>query len=124
MPLEGDTVFESPRGHHFPVFKRDELDGTGTEGARGHLTEVHVGEDTRSHPGGVGALTRLHVIGRRIHHALVSGVLDRLVGLDRGEAKPVKALLCLFLRGTRSTMNCVLGQLGGRRGVDNADVDP
>ena len=33
VPLEGDTIFESPHGHHFSVLKRDELDGT--EGARG-----------------------------------------------------------------------------------------
>ena len=49
-PLEGNTIFESPRGHHFSVFmiKRDDLDGV--EGARRHLVEV--GEDARSHPGG------------------------------------------------------------------------
>ena len=125
-PLEGDTIFESPHGHHFSVLKRDELNGA--EGARGHLAEV--GEDARSHPGGAGAFARLHVIGCRIHHTLVFGVLDRLVGLDRGGGKAIKGVVISV-----STCNAFgykllpregegLGQLGGRRGVDNTDVDP
>ena len=76
-PLEGDAVFESPRGHHFSVLQRDDLDSV--ESTRGHLTEV--GKDARNHPGVVGAFARLHVIGRSIHHTLVFGVLDRLVSL-------------------------------------------
>ena len=128
-PLEGNTIFESLRGHHFSVFKRDYLDGV--EGVRGHLAEV--GEDARSHPGGGGTLARLHVIGRRIHHALVFGVLDRLVGLDRGGDKTSQGIVVSVSSGSTcdtfsnelfSSEKEGLGQSGGRRGVDNADVDP
>ena len=82
-PLDGDAVFEGPRGHHFAVLQSDELDGA--ESAREHLTKV--GKDTGSHPGGAGASARFHVIVRSVHHTLVFGVLDRLVGLDGGGSK-------------------------------------
>ena len=125
-PLEGDTILKSPRGHHFSIFKRDELDGA--EGARGHFAEV--GEDARSHPGGAGAPTRLHVVGSRIHHTLVFGILDRLVGLDRGGGKASESIVVsvsasdAFSNKLLPSKREGLGQLGGCRGVDNADVNP
>ena len=90
-PLERDrhAVFESPRGHHFSVLQRDELDSV--ESARRHLTEV--GKDTRSHPGepswGCGRVCPSSRHWPRVHHTLVFkfGVLDWLACLDRGGGK-------------------------------------
>ena len=134
-PLEGDTVFgtvfENPREHHFPghfsVLQRDELDSA--ESARRHLTEV--GKDARSHPGGAGAFTRLHIVGRSIHHTLVFGVFDCLVCRDGGPGRQNQQRHCYpclrvrrVQRETAAARRRGSGQAGGRRGVDNANVDP
>ena len=63
-PLEGDAVFEGPRGHYFAVLQRDELDSA--ESAREHLAEV--GKDARIHPGGAGVFARFHVSDRSTHN--------------------------------------------------------
>ena len=125
-PLEGDAISKGPRGHHFSVLQRDDLDSA--ESALEHLAEV--GKDARSHPGGAGAFARIHVIDRNIHHTLVFGVLDRLAGLDRGGGKTSESVVISVSACNAFGKELVphegegLGQLGGRRGVDNTNVDP